>query len=104
MMSGAGGGCRMIAVAIRPSRTLTEPGTMLRAAFACHTGPKPASGTCAAAGPPEYRDGPEPDLSGVIIQPLGKRRSPATATSRIRLWLAYRWECRGRPLDGKSGG
>ena len=34
---------RTIVYAIRPCRTLIEPGTMLRAAFACYIVQKPAS-------------------------------------------------------------
>ena len=37
---------RTIVYAIRPCRTLIEPGTMLRAAFACYIVQKPASGKC----------------------------------------------------------
>lgn len=41
---------------------------MLRAAFACHIGPKPASGTCAAAGSHEYRNGPEEDFGPASLR------------------------------------
>jgi hypothetical protein len=84
-----------------------EPDLTFRAAFLCHIGQKPASGTCATGRSRQQRNGPERDFRGVWAAHFygtGVFRQSGRSDDAQRVGFATsRKGSFVRPLSGKIG-
>jgi len=81
-----------IDVVNRPCRNLTEPDIMLRAAFACHIGPKPASERL------------HPDESALRMRSNAGCTAISNGKSAVNVRGSTRLTCRARSQRQNAGG